>query len=105
MGIVGQLSENITLDGITAEPREGGKRLLSTNADATHFINCRGKIEVARCKFVQMMDDASNVHGIYNIPPCITNYSSNTILCPYLKINVFGNIEGVVILNILTESK
>ncbi|MBR7099515.1 MAG: right-handed parallel beta-helix repeat-containing protein, partial [Clostridia bacterium] len=66
MGIVGQTSENISLNAITAEPRRGSGRLLSVNADATHFINCRGRISVTNCKFVQMMDDASNVHGIYN---------------------------------------
>ena len=66
MGIVGQTSENISLNSITAEPRKDSGRLLSVNADATHFINCRGKISVTNSKFVQMMDDASNIHGIYN---------------------------------------
>ncbi len=66
MGIVGQTSENISLNGIIAEPRKGSGRLLSVNADATHFINCRGSVSLTNCKFVQMMDDASNVHGIYN---------------------------------------
>lgn len=67
MGIIAQKSENITLKHITAEPRKGSGRLLSTNADATHFVSCRGRISVTDCKFVQMMDDASNVHGIYHL--------------------------------------
>ena len=67
MGIVAQTSENISLKRIVAEPRKESGRLISTNADATHFINCRGNISLSECKFVQMMDDASNIHGIYNI--------------------------------------
>lgn len=66
MGVVAQTAENITLNRIVAEPRKGSGRLLSVNADATHFINCRGKISVTDSKFIQMMDDAANIHGIYN---------------------------------------
>lgn len=67
MGVICQLSENITLRGVRAEPRPGSKRLISVNADATHFVNCRGKIGLENCKFVRMMDDACNIHGIYGI--------------------------------------
>jgi hypothetical protein len=41
--------------------------VLSTNADATHFVNCRGKLTIRNCKLVQTMDDSCNVHGIYNL--------------------------------------
>ena len=67
MGLIAQTSENIYVNKLVAEPREGSGRLLSTNADATHFVNCRGKISMTNSKFVQMMDDAANVHGIYNL--------------------------------------
>ena len=67
MGVLAQLGEDLTLNRVVAQPRENSGRLLSTNADATHFVNCRGKITLRDCKFVQMMDDASNVHGIYNL--------------------------------------
>ncbi len=67
MGVIGQLSENLTLDRLVCEPAEGSARLLSVNADATHFVNCRGKIELKGCKLVSMMDDATNIHGIYAI--------------------------------------
>lgn len=71
MGVIGQISENITLDGVRAVVREGTDRMLSTNADATHFVNCRGKLTITNSKFVSMMDDAMNIHGIYN--PVIKN--------------------------------
>ena len=67
MGVIAQMTENISLNRIVAEPREGSGRLLSVNADATHFVNCRGKISQTNCKYVQMMDDAANVHGIYHL--------------------------------------
>ena len=67
MGVIAQMTENIYLDGIVAEPREGSGRLLSVNADATHFVNCRGRVSQKRCKYIQMMDDAANIHGIYHL--------------------------------------
>lgn len=67
MGIIAQKTENISLKHVFAEPKRGSGRLLSTAADATHFVNCRGVISLERCKFVQMMDDAANIHGIYHL--------------------------------------
>lgn len=63
MGVICQLCENVTLNGVVAVPGEG--RILSTNADATHFVNCTGLIHLKNCRLESMMDDAVNVHGIY----------------------------------------
>ncbi len=65
MGVIAQLSENITLDHVNAVIREGSERMVSVKADATHFVNCRGRIEITNSKYVNMMDDACNIHGIY----------------------------------------
>lgn len=81
MGVIGQLSENITLDRVKAEPRKGSGRMISVNADATHFVNCRGKITMTGCKFVSMNDDACNIHGIYLI--CDSNETPETIICTF----------------------
>ncbi len=67
MGVIAQMSENITLEGVVAEVEEGSKRILSVNADATHFVNCRGFIRMNNCRYTNMMDDACNIHGIYGI--------------------------------------
>lgn len=67
MGVIAQTSENITLHHVTAAVEEGSARVLSVNADATHFVNCRGTIEMRDCRFTNMMDDACNIHGIYGI--------------------------------------
>lgn len=63
MGLICQLCENISLKNVTAEAQKG--RLLSVNADATHFVNCSGLVSMENCCFESMMDDATNVHGIY----------------------------------------
>ena len=39
--------------------------VISTQADATHFSSCRGKIDSRNGLYEGMMDDAINVHGTY----------------------------------------
>ena len=65
MGIIAQLSRDLTLRRVQARPREGSDRLISVNADATHFLNCEGRIVMEDCVFENMLDDATNIHGIY----------------------------------------
>ncbi len=67
MGVIGQCSENITLERVRAMTRLGSGRVLSVSADATHFVNCSGKIVFRDCSFTSMLDDAGNFHGIYTI--------------------------------------
>lgn len=76
MGIICQTTNNITLERVIADVREGSRRMMSVNADATHFVNCRGKITIADCRFVSMMDDAGNIHGIYLKDPKKTGENS-----------------------------
>lgn len=63
MGIVGQRTHNITVESCNVIPSEG--RMVSATADATHFTNCTGKIELSHCEFRNQKDDATNIHGIY----------------------------------------
>ncbi len=65
MGIVGQLSENITLDRVKIAPDPASGRTTACWADCTHFSGCRGKITVKDCVFNGAHDDAMNVHGTY----------------------------------------
>lgn len=66
MGLLAQLCEDITLDRFGVRLRGGDDpRYFTTQADATHFSGCRGRI-VSRGGFYEgMMDDAINVHGTY----------------------------------------
>ena len=64
MGIIGQLSRNILIDGFSTDNvRHKGHQSLT--ADALHFVNCDGKLEIRNCKISDTMDDAINVHGMY----------------------------------------
>ena len=63
MGVIAQMCENISLDFFRVIPKPGN--VITTEADATHFVNCSGVISLRNCVFENMMDDAMNVHGIY----------------------------------------
>jgi hypothetical protein len=63
MGFIVENSENITLDDFNITPSQG--RIISTTADATHFVGCRGKVEIKNSTFNNQLDDAVNVHGTY----------------------------------------
>ncbi len=71
MGFIAQRSENVVVRGTKkaedatagAFARPDSGRVMSLQADATHFSNCRGKIVVENCLFEGMVDDAINVHS------------------------------------------
>jgi hypothetical protein len=63
MGILGQLSHNIRVNACKVTPSQG--RMLSTTADATHFVNCTGYIQLTNNLFENQKDDATNIHGNY----------------------------------------
>ncbi len=63
MGIIGQRTHNITIDSCKVTPSQ--ERMLSTTADATHFVNCTGNITLTNNLFENQQDDATNIHGIY----------------------------------------
>ncbi|MGJ8680543.1 right-handed parallel beta-helix repeat-containing protein [Paraglaciecola sp.] len=63
MGMLAQRSHNVTMQNSAVTPSEG--RYVSTTADATHFVNCTGKIQLLNNLFENQKDDATNIHGIY----------------------------------------
>lgn len=66
MGVLAQLCNNITLDGLSVCLKgENDPRYFTTQADATHFSGCKGKITSINALYEGMMDDAINVHGTY----------------------------------------
>ena len=65
MGIIGQLSRNILIDGFSTNTERRKKGHQSFTADALHFVNCDGKIEIKNCVISDTLDDAINVHGMY----------------------------------------
>lgn len=67
MGVVSQFSEDITLRRLRVMPDVTTGRLISSNADATHWVHCTGRITMEDCVFEGMLDDACNVHGVYTL--------------------------------------
>lgn len=65
MGLLAQLCENVTLNDFKVALRPDGGRYFTTQADATHFSGCKGKIVSVNGLYESMMDDAINVHGTY----------------------------------------
>lgn len=67
MGVIAQNTRDITLNRVRILPREESGRLISVNADATHFVHCSGQLTLRDCVFESMMDDGTNIHGIYTV--------------------------------------
>ncbi|HOV69014.1 MAG TPA: hypothetical protein PLZ84_01670 [Clostridia bacterium] len=65
MALIAQVSSDITLRRVHIGVREGSGDTVSANADATHFLHCTGHILMEDCIFKNMMDDATNIHGMY----------------------------------------
>lgn len=63
MGVIAQKSKDISIDRMKV--MRYGDGAFSLNADAVHFVNCRGKINVTNSLFESQLDDACNIHGIY----------------------------------------
>lgn len=65
MGVISEYSENISISGYSTAAREESPRMVTTSADATHFVSCKGRITIENSLFESMLDDAANIHGIY----------------------------------------
>lgn len=67
MGLVVEDCADVIANGFKVALRDGAKSLVTTTADATHFMGCRGTVRVENCLFENMLDDSCNVHGVYAI--------------------------------------
>jgi hypothetical protein len=65
MGVIAQRCKDIEMHRCKVTPSPNKNRVLSITADATHFVNCSGKIVLNECVFENQLDDATNVHGVY----------------------------------------
>lgn len=65
MGLIGERCVNVNLINFNVLLPPNSKRMVSTTADATHFVNCKGLLYYDNCTFENMLDDAGNFHGIY----------------------------------------
>lgn len=77
MALISEKCVNVTLDSFNVLLPENSSRMISASADATHFINGKGEIRLENCKFQNMLDDATNIHGTYMVVSEIIN--NNTV--------------------------
>ncbi len=78
MGIIAQNSRDLHLERIRVTSAPDSGRAFSTCADATHFVNCSGKIIIENSLFEHQLDDGSNIHGVY--APILENSGGKTLL-------------------------
>ena len=89
MGLLAQLCENITLDHFSVCLRgENDTRYFTTQADATHFSGCKGKIISCNGLYEGMMDDAINVHGTYL--KIVKRINDTTVVGRYMHPQTWG---------------
>lgn len=62
-GVLGERTENITMNNASTTVNDCKGRVFSNVADASHFVNCRGIIKVENCVHTGQGDDFINVHG------------------------------------------
>jgi hypothetical protein len=65
MAAIAQKCESVAFTNYRVLAKAGTGRIVSATADATHFVNCTGKIRLDRCRMESQMDDATNIHGNY----------------------------------------
>jgi hypothetical protein len=67
MALIAEKSSNITLHKYNVTLPKGSDRMIGVSADATHFVNCKGFIQMDSCLFENILDDATNIQGTYMI--------------------------------------
>lgn len=92
MGLLAQICENITLNRFNVAIRANSDRYFTTQADATHFSGCKGKIVSVGGLYEGMMDDAINVHGTYL--RIVKRLSNNTVVGQYMHGQAYGFYWG-----------
>ncbi len=65
MALMAEYSENISVRRFSTAQKQGSARMITSSADATHFVDCRGDVTLEDCYFESMLDDATNIHGVY----------------------------------------
>lgn len=65
MGFVADVCENITIDNLKIDIKQGRNEYYSTTADGIYLTNCSGKFGLKNSRICNTYDDAINIHGYY----------------------------------------
>ena len=87
-GVVGQVSENISIHRCWFAPEEGSGRTNAGFADFVQMSGCRGLIDITDTKFAGAHNDPINVHGTHL--QIVRATSANTLLLRYMHHQTFG---------------
>ena len=89
MGLLAQLCDSIYMDGFSVCLKgDNDPRYFTTQADATHFSQCKGEIVSVNGIYEGMMDDAINVHGTYL--KVTKRVDDHTLLARYMHEQAWG---------------
>jgi hypothetical protein len=92
MGLLAQRCCDIRLNRFNVCLKENDARYFTTQADATHFSQCKGMIRSEHGIYEGMMDDAINVHGIYL--KVKERRDDNALICSYEHNQAWGFAWG-----------
>lgn len=92
MGLLAQRCCDIRLNRFNVCLKENDARYFTTQADATHFSQCKGMIRSEHSLYEGMMDDAINVHGIYL--KVKKRVDDNSLICSYEHNQAWGFAWG-----------
>ncbi len=87
-GMVGQHSENITLDNVDFETPASSGRTTAGYADFIQMSGCKGKIDISGCTFSNPHDDPINIHGTFN--QVVQKIADNKIKVRYMHNETAG---------------
>ncbi len=88
MGLIAQRCDGITLKKFNVCIKKGSGRYFTTQADATHFSQCKGHIKSTHGLYEAMMDDAINIHGVYL--KAQRRIDERTLVCSFEHYQAYG---------------
>ena len=87
LGLLAQLCENVTFDGLNINPAKG--RTVASNADFFQASNCKGEVVIKNCVCSFGHDDFVNVHGTH-LKVLGKNAENNRIKVTFVELHSRG---------------
>lgn len=87
LGLLAQLCENVTFDGLNITPAKG--RTVASNADFFQASNCKGEVVIKNCVCSFGHDDFVNVHGTH-LKVLEKNAENNRIKVTFVELHSRG---------------
>lgn len=87
MGVLAQLTENVTIKDTSFMPNGVHRRTTASFADIMHFVNCKGVMNVNKVMVDGTRDDVINNHGIHFK---IVKVDGNKVQCKFAHPQAYG---------------